>query len=158
MAILQSIWLVSGGFTSPDSDHSLSMPVRAMSTALHAAGVIPDPISAENEEVVQWVAKQDWQVERSFTLDDAGGDWYLDIDYLDTVASVYVNDTLVLEGNNCFQRYPPDVSKALKAGENTVRIVLHSSIKAGAELQARQPFYIPYSTANSPIPNGNMLA
>ncbi|MGV1788830.1 beta-mannosidase [Rhizobium sp. A37_96] len=144
--------------TSPDSDHSLSMSLPGdVHTALHTEGLIPDPYFARNEEVVQWVAQQDWELTRSFTLDDAGGDWYLDIDYLDTVASVYVNDALVLEGNNCFQRYRPDVSKALKTGENTIRIVLHSSIATGAALQAKQPFYIPYSTGNSPIPNGNML-
>ncbi|NEI72995.1 glycoside hydrolase family 2 protein [Rhizobium lusitanum] len=144
--------------TSPHSDHSLSMSLPGdVHTALHAEGLIPDPYFGRNEEVVQWVAKQDWELTRSFTLDDAGGDWYLDIDYLDTVASVYVNDALVLEGNNCFQRYRPDVSKALKTGENTIRIVLHSSIATGAALQAKQPFYIPYSTGNSPIPNGNML-
>ena len=144
--------------TSPDSDHSLSMPVPGdVHTALHAANLIPDPYFGRNEEVVQWVANQDWQIARSFNVADTGGDWYLDIDYLDTVASVYINDVLVLTGNNSFQRYRPEVSKALKAGENTIRVVLHSSVKAGAELQAKQPFYIPYSTANSPIPNGNML-
>jgi len=144
--------------TSPHSDHSLFMSLPGdVHTALNAEGLIPDPYFGRNEEVVQWVAKQDWELTRSFTLDDAGGDWYLDIDYLDTVASVFVNDTLVLEGNNCFRRYRPDVSKALKTGENTIRIVLHSSISAGADLQAKQPFYIPYSTGNSPIPNGNML-
>ncbi|MGG6895717.1 beta-mannosidase [Rhizobium sp. BR 315] len=144
--------------TSPDSDHSLSMSLPGdVHSALYAEGLIPDPFFARNEEAVQWVAKQDWGLTRSFTLDDAGGDWYLDIDYLDTVASVYVNDALVLEANNCFQRYRPDVSKALQEGENGIRIVLHSSIATGAELQAKQPFYIPYSTGNSPIPNGNML-
>lgn len=144
--------------TSPDSDHSLSMSLPGdVHTALNTEGLIPDPYFGRNEELVQWVAKQDWQLARSFTLDDIDGDWYLDIDYLDTVASVYVNDTLVLEGNNSFQRYRPDVSKALKTGENSIRIVLHSSIAAGAALQAEQPFYIPYSTGNSPIPNGNML-
>ncbi|MFJ6323593.1 MULTISPECIES: glycosyl hydrolase 2 galactose-binding domain-containing protein [unclassified Rhizobium] len=144
--------------TSPHSDHSLFMSLPGdVHTALNAEGLIPDPYFGRNEEVVQWVGKQDWELTRHFTLDDAGGDWYLDIDYLDTVASVFVNDTLVLEGNNCFQRYRPDVSKALKTGENTIRIVLHSSISAGADLQDKQPFYIPYSTGNSPIPNGNML-
>ena len=126
-------------------------------TALHAAEIIPDPYFARNEEVVQWVARRDWTIERSFRLDDAGGDWYLDIDYLDTVATVFVNDTLVLEADNCFRRYRPDVSKALRAGDNTIRILLHSSIAAGAERQAAQPFYIPYHPGNSPIANGNML-
>jgi beta-mannosidase len=144
--------------TSSASGHSAPMMVPGdVHTALHAADLIPDPYFGRNEENVQWVAQQDWQLIRSFSLDDAGGDWYLDIDYLDTVASVYVNETLVLDANNAFRRYRPDVSAALKTGDNTIRIVLHSSIAAGEALQAKQPFYIPYSTANSPIPNGNML-
>ncbi|TCR83992.1 glycoside hydrolase family 2 protein [Rhizobium sp. BK376] len=144
--------------TSPESDHSASMAVPGdVHSALHAAELIPDPYFGRNEEVVQWVAKQDWMVTRSFSLDDISGDWYLDIDYLDTVATVSINGAVVLEGNNCFQRYRPDVSKALKVGENTIRIVLHSSVRVGAELQTKQPFYIPYNPGNSPIPDGNML-
>ncbi len=81
----------------------------------------------------------------------------LDLDYLDTVATVFVNDIAVLDADNCFLRHRPDVSKALKAGENEIRIHFRSNIVEGAARQARQPFYIPYSTANSPIPNGNML-
>jgi len=144
--------------TSPGSDHDLKMPVPGdVHSALHAAALIPEPYFGRNEEVVQWVAERDWVIERSFMLDDADGDWYLDIDYLDTVASVFVNDAEVLKADNCFRRYRPDVSKALRAGENTVRIVLHSSVAAGAALQKRQPFYVPYHAGNSPIPNGNML-
>jgi beta-mannosidase len=126
-------------------------------TALHAAKLIPDPYFGRNEEQVQWVAKRDWVIERSFPLPDARGDWYLDIDYLDTVATVFINGFLVLEADNCFRRYRPDISGVLKAGDNTIRIVLHSSIAAGAERQGKQPFYIPYHPGNSPIANGNML-
>ncbi len=126
-------------------------------TALHRAGLIPDPYFGRNEEKVQWVAQREWVVERSFTLPDAEGDWYLDIDYLDTVASVHVNGFLALEADNSFRRYRPDVSSMLKKGENTIRIVFASSIATGAERQKKQPFYIPYSTGNSPIPDGNML-
>jgi beta-mannosidase len=126
-------------------------------SALHAANVIADPYFGRNENDVQWVAKADWVLTRSFTIDHLEGDWYLDIDYLDTVAVVFINDIPVLSADNCFRRYRPDVSAALQPGENTIRILIHSSIKAGAERQARQPFYVPYSTGNSPIPNGNML-
>ncbi|WP_454849745.1 beta-mannosidase [Rhizobium binxianense] len=125
--------------------------------ALHRAGLIPDPYFGRNEEDLQWVAARDWTIERSFMLADADGDWYLDIDYLDTVAGIFVNDVPALVADNCFRRYRPDVSGMLKAGENTIRIVLHSSIAAGAERQAKQPFHIPYHEGNSPIPNGNML-
>lgn len=126
-------------------------------TALKEAGIIPDPYVGRNEDQVQWVAEREWVIERQFVIDDPDGNWYLDITYLDTVAVVFINDVPVLSADNCFRRYRPDVSAALQAGENTIRIHFHSSVAAGAERQARQPFYIPYSTGNCPIPNGNML-
>ncbi len=88
---------------------------------------------------------------------EVDADWYLDIDNLDTVAVVFVNDIPVLSADNCFRRYRPDVSRALQPGENVIRIHFHSSIKAGADRQAAQPFYVPYHPGNSPIPNGNLL-
>ena len=143
--------------SSPDSANATSMPIPGdIHTALKTAGIIPDPYIGRNENDVQWVAHQDWQIERSFNVDDPEGSWYLDITYLDTVAIVFVNDIPVLSADNCFRRYRPDVSQAIKPGENIIRILFHSNIKAGAERQARQPFYLPFSK-NCPIPDGNML-
>lgn len=143
---------------SADGTHRTGMPIPGdIHTALKTAGIIPDPYFGRNENDVQWVANADWTIERRFTLDDPAGSWYLDITDLDTVATVFVNDIPVLQADNCFRRYRPDVSKALKAGENTIRIFFRSNIAEAAERQVRQPFYIPYSTNNSPIPNGNML-
>ncbi|WP_250956776.1 glycoside hydrolase family 2 protein [Rhizobium sp. CG5] len=143
---------------SADGEHATDMRVPGdVHSALQAAGIIEDPYQGRNEIDGQWVAKRDWILERTFTLSDLETGWYLDIDYLDTVAVVFVNDIPVLSADNCFRRYRPDVSSALQPGDNTIRIHIHSSITAGAERQARQPFYVPYSTDNSPIPNGNML-
>jgi len=143
---------------SADGTHRTEMPIPGdVHAALKAAKIIPDPYFGRNENEVQWVANADWTIERRFTLDDPAGSWYLDITYLDTVATVFVNDIPVLQADNCFRRFRPDVSKALKSGENTIRILFRSSIAEAAERQARQPFHIPYSTTNSPIPNGNML-
>src|SRR5690606_16889361 len=114
---------------SPDGNHRVAMPVPGdVHTALKVAGVIPDPYIGRNEDQVQWVAEREWVVERHFVIDDPGGNWYLDITYLDTVAVVFVNDIPVLSADNCFRRYRPDVSAALQAGENTIRIHFHSSI------------------------------
>ncbi len=143
---------------SADGVHTASMAIPGdVHSALKTAGIISDPYVGRNENDVQWVAHQDWIIERRFVIDDPDGDWYLDITDLDTVAVVFINDVPVLSADNCFRRYRPDVSAALQAGENTIRIHFHSSVAAGADRQARQPFYIPYSTANCPIPNGNML-
>lgn len=143
--------------TSRESAHATSISIPGdIHTALKLAGIIPDPYIGRNENDVQWVAHQDWQIEKTFFIDDPDGSWYLDITYLDTVAIVFVNDVPVLSADNCFRRYRPDVSAALRPGENKVRILFHSNIRAGAERQARQPFYLPFSK-NCPIPDGNML-
>ncbi|OJF93012.1 beta-mannosidase [Pararhizobium antarcticum] len=153
---LSGDWLLA----TSDNSHALTMGIPGdVHSALQTAGVIADPYAGRNEDDVQWVANKDWVLERTFQMDadDLGGDWYLDIESLDTVASVFVNDQCVLKAENCFLRHRPDVGFALREGENGLRIVLHSSIAAGAAAQADQPFYIPYSTGNSPIANGNML-
>jgi beta-mannosidase len=127
-------------------------------SALIKAGHIPDPYIGTNELKVRWVADETWIAKRTFHLDDViEGTWQLDIDYLDTVADVLVNGEKVLSAENCFRRYQPDVTKHLRKGENTVEVILHSNTKAANQKQAEQPFYIPYSTNNCPIPNGNML-
>ena len=126
-------------------------------SALQAAGLIPDPYVGRNETRVGWVAETGWTVAREFTLTDTAGDWYLDLDYLDTLATVRVNGTVVLEADNCFRRYRPDVSAALVAGVNRIEIHFASVIAEGARRQAAQPFPVPYIAQNSPIANGNML-
>ncbi|OLP61477.1 beta-mannosidase [Xaviernesmea oryzae] len=153
---LAGTWQLS----SADGQHRTTIHLPGdVHSALADAGLIPEPYFGANEAVVQWVAEQDWVFEREVTLAAEALDapWYLDLESLDTIASVFVNDQLVLEAENCFRRYRPDVGGVLKAGVNRLKIVIRSSIAAGAELQAAQPFYIPHQELNSPIPNGNML-
>ena len=127
-------------------------------SALIAAGKIPHPYKGRNELEVRWVANQQWTATRSFNASKTeGGKYYLDIDYLDTVAEVFVNDQSVLKAENCFRRYRPDVTDALMDGDNSIRIVFASNTKSANTKQAEQPFPIPYSFSNNPIPNGNML-
>ena len=151
---LSGQWVLS----SFENDHSTTITIPGdVHSALRDAKIIPDPYFGRNENDVQWVALRDWVIERSFHIDDVDSNWYLDVDYLDTVAVIFLNDVPVLSADNCFRRYRPDVSSALLPGENVIRIHFHSSIKAGEERQAAQPFYVPYHPGNSPIANGNML-
>ncbi|YBV95108.1 glycoside hydrolase family 2 protein (plasmid) [Phyllobacteriaceae bacterium JZ32] len=137
---------------------AMAIPGDAIS-ALHAAGLIPDPYSGRNEYELRWIAEEDWLASRSFLLpaDAALDGWHLDIDYLDTVAEVRINGRIVLEAANSFRRFRVDVSHALQPGENRIDILFRSNIRAGQALQEAQPFYVPYHAGNSPIPNGNML-
>ena len=128
-------------------------------SSLISAGLIPHPYEGENELAVRWVAETEWTASRSFQWDGVTGEqgWYLDIDYLDTVAEVRVNGELVLEAANAFRRYRRDVSNALKPGENRIEILFRSNVAEAAKRQAAQPYYVPYIKQNTPIPHGNML-
>ncbi len=122
-------------------------------TALHAAGVLPDPYWGRNEYDCRWVSECDWVARRVF--DHAGGAADLVIEGLDCVAEVRLNGALVLEAANAHRRWRVQVD--LRAGENAVEIVFRSSVRAAAERQAGMPFYIPYQQVNGPIPFANML-
>jgi beta-mannosidase len=140
-----------------DGKHKAAMRVPGdVHSALIAEKIIPHPYVGKNEALVQWVAQGDWSVTREFSATETKGA-YLDVTYLDTVATVLINGEIVLEAQNCFRRYRPDVSKALRKGKNTIEIKFYSNSRAAAKRQAAQPFFIPYSTNNCPIPHPNML-
>jgi beta-mannosidase len=148
-------WKLRCAARSIEVDYAVPGDVHS---ALIKSGHIPDPYVGTNELACLWVTDEEWVASRTFQLEnEPDGEWELDIDYLDTVADVSVNGEKVLSAENCFRRYQPDVTKVLRKGENRIEVVLHSNTKAANEKQAAQPFYMPYSTNNCPIPNGNML-
>jgi beta-mannosidase len=124
-------------------------------SALHAAGVIPDPYWGRNEYDCRWVAERDWVLTRRFSVDRT--DLALQIDMLDTVAEVLVNGQSVLKADTMFRRHVAGLSSALRMGENEISIRFASSVREAAARQAEMPFYIPYAAQNCPIPHGNML-
>ncbi len=88
------------------------------------------------------------------------GDWYLDIDYLDTVASVFTSTArLAMLAPITASAATARMSAAmLKAGDNIdPRRLCIRALPPARTGRTKQPFYIPYSTGNSPIPDGNML-
>ncbi len=122
-------------------------------TALHRAGVIPDPYFGRNEFDLRWIAERDWVVSRSFV--HAAGPADLVLDGLDTVADVILNGTTVLQAANAHRRWRVPVD--LHPGENHIEIVFRSSVQAAAAAQTTMPFHIPYQKVNGPIPHANML-
>lgn len=152
---LSGTWSLASEGQPPDLSITLPGDVHS---ALQARGVIPDPYFGANEAKVQWVAERDWTVSRTFRLEreHMEGHWYLDLDFVDTVATVRINGQVVLESDNCFRRYRPDVTGTLLMGENVIEVVLQSPIAAGRKVYEAQPFEIPWTT-NCPIPYGNML-
>ena len=130
-------------------------------TALHRAGLVPDPYWGRNEYDLRWVAERDWTASRTIELSGPGVE--LVVSGLDTVATIRWNGTVVLQAQNVHRTYRVDLSAIARAGSNTVEIVFHSPVRAGRRRQAEQPFYVPSMNdhpemgAQCPIPNGNML-
>jgi beta-mannosidase len=152
MIDLSGIWALSdesGQFQAP-----MQVPGDGI-TALHKAGLIPDPYWGRNEYGLRWIAERDWTIRREVVLERT--DYAFVADMLDTVAEVRVNGVEVLKADSMFRRQRADISGAAKVGTNEIEIIFRSPVREAATRQAAQPFYVPYSKNNCPIPNGNML-
>ena len=53
--------------------------------------MIPDPYFGKNEDRCSGWPMREWEADAQLHAPEPSRDWYLDIDYLDTVASVRVN-------------------------------------------------------------------
>ena len=124
-------------------------------TALHAAGIIPDPYWGRNEYDCRWVSDHDWVMTRDFTVDRT--DLVLVLSMLDTLAQVRVNGQLVLSTDNMFRCYRVDLSDVLQLGQNRIEIAFPNLVAEAARRQAAQRYFVPFSANNTPIHNGNMM-
>ena len=150
---LSGTWAIK----SADGKHACDYQVPGdVHSSLITAGIIPDPYIGRNEYEVRWVAELDWIATREFEWAGEGA-WHLDIDYLDTVAEIKINNKSVLKADNCFRRYNPDVSKALRRGKNKIEIHFFSNVKEAAKRQKAHPYFVPYAAQNCPIPDTNFL-
>ena len=149
---LAGLWSLSDDSGGNTCD--LFLPGDGIS-ALHSAGLIPDPYWGRNEYDLRWICERDWTATRVFDLTDTDVDLVLSM--VDTVVTVQLNDVVVLNAQNSFCDYRVPLAGAAKLGENTIQVTFHSPVKAGQAAQDAHPFFLPWQTSNSPIPNGNML-
>lgn len=122
-------------------------------TDLIRDGVIPDPFYFQNEKAVQWVEHADWEYKTTFKPDAKVFNHQrleLVFEGLDTYASVYLNDRLILEADNMFRTWRVDVSKLLNEGENTLYIRFKSPIRAGMERRSNYRSYYPDVNEQAP--------
>ncbi|WP_439154027.1 beta-mannosidase [Yoonia sp.] len=133
---------------------AIHLPTDGIS-ALHDAGLIPDPYWGRNEYDLRWIAERAWTATRAFDLTETEVDVVLS--GVDTIATVTVNGQIVLRCENAFRSYRVSLSNVARLGRNEISVTFHSAIRVAAEKQAAHPFYLPYQDSNNPIPNGNML-
>jgi len=123
---------------------SASVPGNVHTDLIHHQR-IEDPFIGDNEESVQWVSEKDWVYKRIFSLNDdilTKTHIQLKFEGLDTYASVYLNDSLILKANNSFRRWNIDVKPLLKS-ENILRILFESTSKFEEREKAKLPYTLP---------------
>ncbi|MDY2586272.1 beta-mannosidase [Winogradskyella aquimaris] len=124
--------------------HSASVPGNVFSDLLNH-NLIEDPFIGNNEEKVQWVSETDWEYKTIFSLDEdllEKKHFELNFEGLDTYASVYLNDSLILKANNAFRKWDVDVKSILKF-DNELRLVFESPSKNETIAQEKLPYELP---------------
>lgn len=109
-------------------------------------GLIPDPYKGTNEAMVQWVEEMSWEY---FTIFKVPASMltkeYVELTFegLDTYASVFLNDSLVLTSDNSFRTWKVDAKSRLKSGKNFLKIKFYPAVKRGRELATSFPQKLP---------------
>ncbi len=110
---------------------------------LIANKLIPDPFFRDNEGKLQWIENADWEYRKALPITaEMLRHQHLDLvfDGLDAYCEVYLNDKLVLTADNMFRGWRVDAKPLLKAGDNQIRIVFPSPIKAAEKIAAADPW------------------
>jgi beta-mannosidase len=98
-------------------------------TDLLAAGLIPDPFDGDNETLLQWIGRCDWEYTIDFAWTPDGEDRHdLVCEGLDTVATIELNGVEVARTINQHRTYRFDVREQLVDGDNTLRIRFESPV------------------------------
>lgn len=129
-------------------------------SALYEAGAIPDPYYGKNELELQWIGREDWLFTTTFSLSVDFLDnhhLYLNFDCIDTFAEVRVNGTLVGTASNMFLRHRFNVKGQLKAGLNSLEVLIFSPEKRAAEAAEILPYPVPHSVYPVQSPGRNLV-
>ncbi len=101
--------------------------------------LIPDPFYGDNESRLQWIEKADWTYHRTFeATNDLLAHRNIDLVFLglDTNATVYINNRVVLKADNMFRAWRIDAKPFLLPGRNEVRVEFSSPIRYAEALAA----------------------
>ncbi|HVJ07396.1 MAG TPA: glycoside hydrolase family 2 protein [Acidisarcina sp.] len=110
---------------------------------LIANKLIPDPFYRDNEAKLQWIENADWEYRKTLQVTpEMLRHQHLDMvfDGLDAYAEIYINDKLALTADNMFLGWRIDARPLLKAGDNQLRIVFPSPIRAAEKIAVKDPW------------------
>jgi beta-mannosidase len=130
-----------------DAWHAATVP-GCVHTDLLANKLIEDPFYRDNEQKQQWIGKTDWEYQTHLAITQAmfkHENLELVFEGLDTYAEVYLNDTLILKADNMFRTWRVDAKRALKLGDNVLRVRFRSPINEVLPVMARISYQLPAS-------------
>ena len=107
--------------------------------------LIEDPFIGDNEKDLQWISETDWEYKTIFSIDEETlqkKNIELNFEGLDTYASVYLNDSLILKANNAFRQWEVDVKPILEE-ENELRLIFESTSKYEDAEKAKLNYELP---------------
>lgn len=127
-------------------------------TDLMANDIIEDPFFRLNERGVQWVDKEDWMYETTFTAtqtEASAENQEIVFNGLDTYADVYLNHERILNADNMHRTWVCDVKGKLKEGENLLEVYFNSPIKV--DLPKYDQFDYSFNTGPDQSQNGGIF-
>ena len=111
--------------------HKAEVP-GTVHTDLLANKMIDNPFYASNEAGLQWIEKEDWEYRCVFNapanLIKKQG-LTLVFEGLDTYASIYLNNELILEAANMFRTWRIPLANKLINGKNEIHIIFSSAVR-----------------------------
>lgn len=138
------------GWTFKSTDQTQWMKATVPGTVhtdLLDLGVIEDPFYRLNEHDLQWIDKKDWVYTTTFDVtDDIFNKDNIELNFegLDTYASVYLNDSLILKTDNMFRSYEVAVKGVLKKTANVLKILFKSPITIGIQKHDSLGYEFPF--------------
>ena len=141
---LSSDWKFNVGKENPSSfkiNEWLSANIPGtIHTDLLEHRLIEDPFFDDNEIKLTWICETDWVYKATFIKPaDFSNDLpvFLIFEGIDTIAEIFLNDSLLGKSENMFLKYEFDVSSLIKEKENLLEVNFKSPLKYAKELEEK---------------------
>jgi beta-mannosidase len=129
-------------------------------TILYSKGFIENPIEPFNDLDQRWISNSEdgWLFETNFALNNSynltNTLFSIELNSIDTIATVYLNDRYLLFCKNQFLKYRVNnINSKLRAGMNNLKIDFKSPTKYAVDLAKFSPYPVP-QTCPPPEYNG----
>lgn len=112
-------------------DIAVTVPGSVISGALEN-NLISHPYYGNNEAHIQYLFNNHYSFSKTFTLDPtviSSDKVILNCAGLDTLATIYINNSKIAETNNMFHYYEINIKPYVISGENTIEIQFYSPVQ-----------------------------